>query len=45
MLDKVENDENKDIKEIREEIEVNRKREEEVQKEIIEKIQVGIFEV
>lgn len=44
-LEKVEKDENKDIREIKEEIEVNRKREKEIRKEIIEKIQVGMFEI
>ena len=38
-------DESKEIKEIRDEIEMNKKREKEVKSEIIEKIHIGIFEV
>lgn len=44
-LELIEKDENKDIKEIKDEIEVNRKRELEIRGEIIEKIQVGLFEI
>ena len=44
-LESVEKDENKEIKEIKEEIEQNHKREREIRGEIIERIQVGLFDI
>ena len=44
-LQKIEEDEAKEIREIKEEIEYNRKREREIGNEIIEKIHVGIFDI
>lgn len=44
-LKKIEEDETKEIKEIKQEIQFNRKREQEIKTEIIEKIQVGLFEI
>lgn len=41
----MEQDESKEIREIKEDIEANKKREKEVKAEIIEKIHIGIFEV
>lgn len=44
-LESVEKDETKQIKQIRDEIAINLNRQIEIKKEIIEKIQVGIFDI
>ena len=44
-LENIENDETKEIKEIKEEIAFNKEREKKIKEEIIEKIQVGLFEI
>lgn len=44
-LERIEKDETKDIKEIKDQIETNRKREREIRNEIIERIQVGLFDI
>lgn len=44
-LERVQKDQTKEIKEIKEEIEVNKRRETEIKQEIIERIQVGMFDI